>query len=166
MHHHASQICFFLVKLFGWKGEREKKHASSKVFCRYPSYGYCQEQNEMKMGTCISGKQNKKHEILGGIWITSEGLVCLEGWEGRRPWNIYFHLQQQQMFNNFYILIKTCKATNDIYENWEKWKQRQLDLWLWNWELSVGHRVAPNNAFQNTFCYPCCCCFYNFAVSC
>ena len=67
VHHNASQKCFFFLwSFFGWKREREKKDASSKVFCRYPSHGYCQEQNEMKMGTCISGKQNRNGSLQVG----------------------------------------------------------------------------------------------------
>ena len=61
--HNAGQKCFFLWSFFGWKSEREKKDASSKVFCRYPSHGCCQEQNEMKMGTCITWKQNKNGSL-------------------------------------------------------------------------------------------------------
>ena len=87
----------------------------------WPLRGTIWNENE---NTHLRGKKMRMANIK---WTTWEGLVCLEGWGGRRPWSKSFHHQHQQFFET----------------SWDQTNERRMGTKSqpWNWELSMEPRV-------------------------
>ena len=103
------------------------------------------------------------------MWITWEGLVCLEGWGGRRPWNCFFFNWSNKKSSSQKVIFCDLNLWDHLNET-----EGQM-MWLCNWELFVDHTCpdySPEQfkisqlvgislelfwvsvAFQNAFCYP------------
>ena len=133
MHHNAGQKSFFCEAFLDEKVRGKRKRPLQKCSVDILPMAIARNKMKWKWEHVLHGNKIRmarfKWEISSGIWITSEGLVCLEGWEGRRPWSIHFHLHivATNVRKNG-ILMKTFWATND--ENWaELWWMKPKAAW-------------------------------------